>query len=436
MTNYAWAGHILKINLTQGNIQIEESDTYVGDFLGGRGLGQSLLFQSFNADTPALDPKSLLIFATGPLTGTLAPGSARLSISGKNLLTGGIGSSNVGGHFAPELKFAGFDAVIVEGKSPAPVYVLIENKTAYLRDALHLKDKTTWETENELRKIHGKKARVLSIGPAGERMAPVGCIIVDRAHAAGRCGFAAIMGSKNLKAFVVRGNLPIRIAAPEKFISCVDKAKAQIRSTETIKRFKAYGTLGSAPRANACCTIPVRNFQDDHMDESELDRVSAQVFQKSFKVRKMSCFGCFYRCTTLYEIKDGDYAPLLVEGFHQNLIWDFAGKLEITQPDAMLAIQALCSQYGLDIDNTSGAIALAFELYEKGIIDKRDTDGLKLAWGDHKAVIRLIEKMAYGEGFGAILNQGAYRAANAIGKGGRQICRPHKGPRPCRGDKS
>lgn len=427
MTNYAWAGHILKINLTQGTIQIEESDTYVDEFLGGRGLGQSLLFQTLNADTPALDPKSLLIFATGPLTGTLAPGSARLSISGKNLLTGGIGSSNVGGHFAPELKFAGFDAVIVEGKSPTPVYLLIQNKMAHIRDASHLKDKTTWETEGELRKIHGKRARVLSIGPAGERMAPVGCIMVDRAHAAGRCGFAAIMGSKNLKAFVVQGNLPIRIADPEKFLSFVDKTKAQILSTDTIKRIKAYGTCGSAPRANTSCTIPVRNFQDDHMDESDLERVSAQVFQESFKVRKLSCLGCFYQCITLYEIKDGDYAPLLVEGFHQNLIWDFAGKLGITNPRAMLAIQSLCSQYGMDIDNTSGAIALAFELYEKGIIDKRDTDGLKLTWGDHKAVIQLIEKMAYGEGFGAILNQGAYSAANAIGKGADKYAAHIKG---------
>ncbi len=417
MNNYAWAGHLLKVDLTGGIIQIEESDTYVNEFLGGRGLGQALLFQTLPADTLALDPKSLLIFATGPLTGTLAPGSARLSISGKNLLTGGIGSSNVGGHFAPELKFAGFDAVVIEGKSPSPVYLLIKNQKAFLRSAHHLKDKTTWQTEEELRKAHGKKARVLSIGPAGERLAPVSCIIVDRAHAAGRCGFAAIMGSKGLKAIVVQGDLPIRLAAPEKFLSLVDKARSQIFSTDTIKRLQTYGTCGSAPRANASCTIPVRNFQDDHMDQNKLERISAPVFQESFKVRKLSCMGCFYQCTSLYEIKDGDYAPLLVEGFHQNLIWDFSGKLEITHPRAMLAIQALCSQYGMDIDNTSGAIALAFELYEKGIITERDTDGLKLAWGDHRAVIRLIEKMAYAEGFGAVLNQGAYRAANAIGKG-------------------
>ena len=415
MNNYAWAGHILKVDLTRELIQIEENESYVREFLGGRGLGQSLLFQSLPADLPALDPKSLLIFATGPLTGTLAPGSARLSISGKNVLTGGIGSSNVGGHFAPELKYAGFDAIIIEGKSPDPVYLLIENKKASLRPARHLQDMTTWETEEELRKTHGKTARVLSIGPAGERLAPVACIIVDKARAAGRCGFAAIMGSKNLKAIVVRGSLPIHIADPDRFLSLVENVRTQILSTETIKRLRAHGTCGSVPRANAACTIPVRNFQDDHMDEKKLERVARSVFQESFQVRNLSCMGCFFQDTFLYEIKDGDYAPLLVEGFHQNLVWDFIGKLEITHPPAVLAIQALCSQYGMDIDNTSGAIALAFELYEKGIIDERDTDGLKLAWGDHRNVIGLIEKMAYGDGFGAILNQGAYRMAETIG---------------------
>jgi len=414
---FAWAGHILKVDLTLGTIHTEESNTYVSEFLGGRGLGQELLFKTLPIDLPALDPKSQLIFTTGPLTGTLAPGSARLSISGKNVLTGGIGSSNAGGHFGPELKYAGFDAVIVEGKSSGPVYLLIENKRASLRNAHNLKDKTTWETEDELRKTHGRTARILSIGPPGERMALTACIIVDRVRAAGRCGFAAIMGSKNLKAIVVKGSLPVRVAEPERFLSLVDKARSQISSTETIKRFRASGTCGSVPRANAACTIPVRNFQDDHMAEEKLERAGRPVFEKSFQVRNLSCMGCILECTFLYELKEGEYGPLFIEGFHQNLVWDFVGKLEITHPPAVLAIQSLCSQYGMDIDNTSGAISLAFELYEKGIIDERDTDGLKLAWGDHRAVIRLIEKMANGEGFGAILNQGAYRAAKIIGRG-------------------
>jgi len=137
--------------------------------------------------------------------------------------------------------------------------------------------------------------------------------------------------------------------------------------------------------------------------------------------------GCFFQCTFLYEIKDGDYAPLLVEGFHQNMIWDFAGKLAITHPPALLAIQSLCSQYGMDIDNTSGALAFAFELYEKGIIDERDTEGLELLWGDHETVIKIINKMAYGEGFGAILNQGAYRAAKDIGRGADRFALHIKG---------
>ncbi|MBW1945970.1 MAG: hypothetical protein JRJ51_24560, partial [Deltaproteobacteria bacterium] len=354
-------------------------------------------------------------------------GSGRLSISGKNALTGGIGSSNVGGHFAPELKYAGFDAIIVEGKSSDLVYLVIQDGKATLINAGHLTGKTTWETEDELRKRHGRSARVLSIGPAGENLALVACMIVDRVRAAGRCGFAAIMGSKNLKAIAVQGSKPIRIAHPERFLFQVEKTKSQIFSTKTIGRLRTQGTCGGAPRANIACTIPVRNFQDDHLDEEEMEKVGTAVFHDSHRVRNMSCMGCFYQCTFLYEVKEGHYAPLLVEGFHQNLLWDFAGKLEITHPPALIAIQALCSKYGMDIDSTSGAISFAFELFEKGLINEKDTDGLKLVWGDHKVVVKLIEKMAFGEGVGATLNQGAFRAAKAFGRGTEKYAMHIKG---------
>jgi aldehyde:ferredoxin oxidoreductase len=427
MNRYGWAGHMLRVDLSSGKIRKEESDSYVDEFVGGRGLGQNLLFRELAPGVGALDPRNPLILAAGPLTGTLAPGSGRLSISGKNLLTGGIGSSNVGGHFGPELKYAGFDAVVIEGKSAEPVYLLIEDGKATLYDARHLRGKTTWETEEEVRRAHGRTARILSIGPAGERSAPVACIIADRARAAGRCGFGAVMGSKNLKAIVARGSLPVEVADPEGFMALAEKARAQIFSTATIQRLRTHGTCGSVGRANASCTIPFRNFQDDHMDEKKLERVARPVFQESYQVRNLSCMGCFFQDTFLYESKEGEYAPLRVEGFQQNLVWDFVGKLEITDPGAVLAIQALCSKLGLDMDNTSGAIALAFELFEKGIIGEKETEGLRLDWGDHRAVIRLMEKMAYGEGIGSILNQGGYRAAKAIGKGAEKYAVHIKG---------
>ena len=427
MKRYGWAGHILRVDLSSGKTRKEESDSYVDEFVGGRGLGQSILFRALGPDAEALDPRNPLILAAGPLTGTLAPGSGRLSLSGKNLLTGGIGSSNVGGHFGPELKYAGFDAVGIEGKSAESVYLLIEDGKASLRSARRLQGKTTWETEEVLRQSHGKTARVLSIGPAGERSAPVACIIADRARAAGRCGFGGIMGSKNLKAIVARGSLPVEVADPDGFLALVEKARAQIFSTATIQRLRTHGTCGSVGRANASCTIPFRNFQDDHLDEKKLELVARSVFQESYQVRNLSCMGCFFQDTFFYEAKEGEYAPLRLEGFHQNLVWNFVGKLEITDPQAVLAIQALCSKFGMDIDNTSGAIALAFDLFEKGIIGEKETDGLKLNWGNHRAVTRLIEKMAYGEGFGAVLNQGCYRAARAIGKGAEEFAFHIKG---------
>jgi aldehyde:ferredoxin oxidoreductase len=427
MKPFAWVGKILRVNLSDSQIKVEDSEPQVKNFLGGRGMGQNILFHSLPTHVSPLDPESLLILSTGPLTGTLTPGSGRLSISGKNVLTGGIGSSNVGGHFGPELKYAGFDAVILEGKSKKPVYLLIEDNHATLLPADHLCNRNTWDTEEELRKAHGRTARVLSIGPAGEHLAPASCIIVDRVRAAGRCGFGAIMGSKNLKAVVARGNLPIHISDPSGFLSLVEDLRAKINSTETIKRFRTHGTCGSVGRANSSCTIPIRNFQDDHVPDEKLEQILRPVFQELYQVRNLSCMGCFFQCTFLYEIKTGDFAPLRTEGFHQNMVWDFVGKLDIYHPPAILAIQALCSEYGLDIDNTSGAIAFAFELFEKGIINERDTDGLVLRWGDHNAVLKLIKKMAHSEGFGAVLNQGAYRASKIIGKGAERYAIHIKG---------
>ena len=225
----------------------------------------------------------------------------------------------------------------------------------------------------------------------------------------------AVLGSKNLKAVCVQGSLSINVADPNRFIAAVDRVRSQIFKTGTANRLRTFGTLGSVPRANAACTIPFRNFQDDHMDEEKLARVSASVFQENFKIRKMSCLGCFFRCTSLFRSEAEGRETFCIEGFHQNLVWDFVGKLEITDPNAVLSIQYLCSKYGLDIDNTSGAIALAFELFEKGILDESNTDGLALNWGDADAVIQLIEKIAYNEGFGRVLKDGAYRAAKLIG---------------------
>jgi len=410
---FGWAGRILRINLTNGKQSIEPTERYTDRFIGGRGVGQWILLNEVSADISPLNPENRIIFGTGPLTGTLAPATCRLSIDSKNLLTGGVGSSNAGGHFAPELKYAGFDFVVIQGKAAKPVYIWITDGTAEIRDASAIWGKTTWETENFLQREINERVKVLSIGPAGENLVKAACIIVNGARAGGRCGFGAIMGSKNLKAIAIRGTKAVRVAHPEEFIKEVDKAWDTLNKCETIRRVRTKGCYSGIVRTQDTCTLPVRNFQDSHWEVEKLQRTMPSIFEK-YKIRNFSGFNCPISCSSFYKVNDGPNKNLECEGFEENLGWDYMAKLDIDNPVALLKIQATCNQLGLDLDNSSGPIAWVFELFQRGIITEKDTDGLKLIWGDYNTVIKLIKKMAYRSGFGNILAEGVKRASEII----------------------
>jgi len=406
---YGWAGKILRINLTKRKVNTELTEKYATRFIGGRGIDQWILFNEVPQNADPFDPRNLLIFGTGPLTGTLAPCSGRLQVDTKNALTGGTTHNNCGGHFAPELKFAGFDHVIIYGKARKPVYIWISDDKAELRDASSIWGKTTWEAEEIIKQdLKDKRIKVADIGPAGENLVRSACIIVDRGRVAGGGGVGAVMGSKKLKALAVRGTKAIKIAEPKEFMEAVDKARSKLKPSGG----------GWAPYSEAFLQgfpFPVRNAQDEFWPQEKAQKVSGKVSNKYVK-RSFACFSCPIGCSRFYEITDGIYANTKCEGFYINTAMAMA-RLDIDNIRAWIKIHSLLSQLGLDIDNSCVVLSWAFECYQRGVFDKKDTDGLELEWGDYETVITMLKKLAYREGLGNLLADGVKIASEKTGKG-------------------
>ena len=418
---YGWTGTTLRVDLTSQEFSTEPTTKYANLFIGGRGIQQWILFHEVEPHIKPFDPENLLIFGTGPLTGTEAPASNFLAISSKNVLNGGANFSYVGGHFAPQLKYAGFDQVIVSGKSERPVYLWLNNGKVELKDASHLWGKTTWETQDIIRQSHGDdKIRVACIGPAGENLVRFSAIIVDRTRAAGGGGIGAVMGSKNLKAIAARGSSQVRIACPEEFHKAVRDSLSKIVASGLPKLFGEKGTHGVVtPLMNRLCLMPVRNVQDAHWDEDKLKRITSPALEKFRSKGKIAaCFNCPIGCGNIvYEVSNGPYAGVKVPAFESNTGYSFGSRLDIDYIPAILKAFEGISQLGLDNDNTAGVISWAFDCYERGILTKEDTGGCELKWGDYATVIELVRKIAYREGFGALLADGVKIASDKIGRG-------------------
>jgi aldehyde:ferredoxin oxidoreductase len=418
------SGQILRINLSKSEIIKDPALGYYKKFLGGRGVNYWLLLNEVAPEVSPFDPSNILAFGTGTLVGTLAPGANRLNVASKNALTGGVGSGSAGGYFAPELRFAGYDHLVFQGKAEKLVYLWIDDGRVEIRDAAHIWGRTTWETEEILREELGDDIQIVSIGPAGENLVRTACIIVNRSRAVGRCGLGAVMGSKNLKAVAVRGTRSIATKDAARFAQAITELSQKIATSDILKRLNEYGSIEGSP-FNA---EPVRNFQDGYPSPESAKKICGKVFHEVYEVNGSSCcFGCPVQCCHSYRVKEGIYAGATTDKLEANTLADFGYRLDLDYAPAVIKAHALCSQYGLDIDNSSSVIAWAFECYEKGIISESDTDGLKLEWGNHQAVMELLGAMTYRAGFGDLLAQGCYRASGIIGRGSRKYCIHVKG---------
>lgn len=425
---HANAGKILRVNLSTGKISTEPTSKYSKRFLGGRGINQWILFRKTSPDISPLDPACPIVFGAGVLVGTPVPGAGRYTVDSINYMTGGVGSANSGGHFGPELKFAGYDHIVITGRSREPCYLWVDDNNVEIKSAKHLWGKTTWETDDQVREELGDDdIQLATVGQAGENLVRAACIITNGARAAGRCGIGAVMGSKNLKAVAVRGTGTISVANPSRFMGLVDELWQRIKEDGVMKLYRKWGTTYIHVADDEISCNPVRNFQDGFWGPEKIERTSQSELYDKYVVRRLGCFACPVAASRYLRVLGGELEGVEGEGFECNTIKDFGCKLDIPDLSAITKSHILCSQYGLDVDNTAGPIAWAMECYQRGILTKDDVDGLELEWGNYRAVHELIRKIAMREGVGDLLAEGSKRASDKIGKGSQKYAMHMKG---------
>ena len=415
---YGWAGIILRVNLTDGKIEKQPLPGGLRTkFIGGRGINDKILFDEVKAKTDAFDPENRIIFGTGPLTGTIAAGAGRFNVTSKSPL-GFLGDGNCGGHWAPELKFAGYDHIVAWGKSDKPVYLNISDDDVELRDAKHLWGLDTWQTQKAIRdELKDEEIQIVCIGQAGENLVRIANVRTGLKHAAGRTGTGAVMGSKHLKAIAVSGSKGIKIADPEKFLESAKIARERLEDWKHVfgalsPQGGTYGQLWF--RHNNASMMATKHQQSGYFEEAE--KLDPKYFFEKYFTKMHGCFACPWCCTPVFKITDGPYKGMSGEGPEYEHFASFGSAPYLTDLQTVLKASQLSDQFGLDCDSGGRIISFAMELYEKGIINEKDV-GFPLEWGDGQAVLKLIEMMSKRQGFGNILAEGEVKAAQKIGRG-------------------
>lgn len=409
-----WVGKILRVNLTQGSTRVEElSAEFIHLFLGGRGLASKFLFDEVNPQVEPLSPDNKLIFMTGPLTGTGAIGGASYVVVTKSPLTGSIACSTTEGYFGPELKFAGYDGIILEGKSTEPVYLSIEDDQVELLSASHLWGKSTHKTEEIIRAEKdnpwiARETFITSIGPAGENLVKIASIINDRHRSAARSGVGAVMGSKNLKAIAVRGTQAVRLANGERFLDSVQRAWEKFKTTPVIPQvLNNIGTSFLLDVINESGVLPARNFQTGVM--KNIETISGEHMAETIIKINKGCFACPIACIQVTEVEDPAFLGK-GEGPEYRSIALIGAGCSIDNINAIAKISYLCDEMGIDALSYGSAIACAMELRERKIISKKET-GVNLTFGNAEAVVEMVDKVVKREGFGKIVAEGGYHLA-------------------------
>jgi aldehyde:ferredoxin oxidoreductase len=416
-----YAGRILNVDLTEGRILEEQlSGKIYRDFIGGNGLGIRVLYERMRAGVDALGPENILGFVVGGLTGTLAPGSGRHMLVTKSPLTGTWAESNSGGTMGPELKTAGYDAIFFSGISPRPVYLLIKDGLAELKDASELWGKDAYETQDLLQKNYqDPQLKIACIGPAGEAQSLLAGVVSERGRIAARNGVGAVMGSKNLKAIAIKGGRQaIEPADPERFNQALQKFLEIIKTNEFAKALAESGTGNNISFLVSIGDAPLKNWQLSGLDAlPTITNLDSSNMDK-YKVDSYGCYACPITCGAIIKQKSGPYA--IKDQMHRPEYQSLAalgGMLMNDNLEVVIKANDICNRYGIDTVGVGGTIAMAMECYERGLITKEDTDGIELSWGNADAIVTLVEKIAKREGFGAVLADGSQKAAERIGKG-------------------
>jgi aldehyde:ferredoxin oxidoreductase len=399
-----YAGNMAFADLTAGTVTIRPTPAELKkEYIGGRGFGIRLLTDMVDPGIEPLSAKNILVFAAGPLTGTGIPLGSRYEVSTIAPLTGAAISANSGGVFGWKMKKAGFDAVVVTGKSEKPVYLFLDNGKAELRDATHLWGKTTGQTTDAIQgELKDKSVRVSCIGPAGEKLVLFACIINEKTRAAGRGGVGAVMGSKNLKAIAARGELPVKVADEAKLAEVKERVKKKIEANGIEKALHDYGTAVLVNIINENFVLPTRNFQTAHFAEAE--SVSGETMAKTILKKPKGCYACIVQCGRVCEF-DGESG----EGPEYEPVWAFGPDCGIDDLKAVSRANNICNEYGLDAISAPATIACLMEMAEKGYVNH------PIRFGDAKGMLALVGQIARREGIGNELAEGSFRFASKYG---------------------
>ncbi|MDM8523256.1 aldehyde ferredoxin oxidoreductase family protein [Desulfococcaceae bacterium HSG8] len=416
-----YAGKILYIDLTTGNIQAKPLEPeFAREYIGGLGFGTRIYFDLIKGkpDFDALSPDNPFVLMTGPLTGMKMNAVARWALGTKSPLTGFWGDSNVGGYFGAELKFAGFDGIVVTGASETPVSICIDDGRVRTEDAQKYWGKDIYTVNDEIIADHKSESsrrpgQVLAIGLAGENLVKFASVINNKGHAAGRTGIGAVWGAKKLKAIFVRGTGKLEAAHPDRLKELREELREVYDGNITIEALKAFGTASHMDIGIISGDVPVKNWQQTEWDM--IDEIGPVAYGEKILTRNKTCYACGVMCKREAEVKEGPFKFEKGPGPEYETIASFGSLCLNPSIESVGKANDICNRYGMDTITCGAAIAFATECFENGLITVKDTDGLELTWGNSEAIVALTEKIGKREGFGAILSEGSARAAKRIG---------------------
>lgn len=426
----SWQGTLLRVDLSSGTIEKQAlAEDIRSNYVGGRGINVKILFEEVSPGVDPFSSENRLIFGAGPLSGTRAPCAARFNVTSKSPLTGIFGDANAGGNFGPALRRAGIDHIVIKGKADEPVYLWIDDGRVELRSARHLWGKNIRETEATIKEEFGdKRVRVASIGQAGENLVRIANVIHEE-RSASRTGMGAVMGSKNLKAVAVRGSKEVELFDADCFNRLAKEFQQRISRSEEYENFRNF--MKRAASAGTFVTdkvgfLAVRNFQKagefEGVDNFNPEKVAAQFYYGS-----VHCFRCPIGCGRKFEVKDGPYAGEWGNKCEEGAFTPLGPVCGNDNIPSIFKMNNMGNQLGIDLIEFGQAMAVIMEWYERGIVSETDLDGLSMTWGNHEAMVQMMEKIAFRQGVGGILADGILRAAKKFGKEAEKYVSHSKG---------
>jgi aldehyde:ferredoxin oxidoreductase len=424
---YGYGGAVLRVDLSERTIlQHATEESMVRSYLGGRGLNVKRLWDELPAHTDGLSPENILVFGVGPLVGTTFPGGARFNVTAMSPQTGILGDSNAGGFWGPELKFAGYDQIIIRGRAEHPVYLWIQDGQVELRDAQDLWGRDVWDTTSAIQKeLADSDVQVATIGPGAENRVRFAGIFVNLNRAAARTGMGAVMAAKNLKAVAVRGTGAFPVANMARFNEIIGHLDERILSHPEYEIRCRLGTTKLVKALDTIGALPTRHFQRGRFGEAS--QVSGEAIEELYKVKSKACFSCTIPCSRFLVVPDPRFPDLRLEGPEFEPLAGFTAR--VGNADLALALKCvdLANRYGLDAITLSEVISWAMECYQQGLLSRDECDGLDLTWGNGNTIMTLIHKVAHRDGFGDLLADGVRTAAERLGRGSDAIALHGKG---------